>query len=167
MIYATIYRCLRASTLVVLNSNIAIFITTKYQNVPYNGGAKAIFFGSVFFYLCIHTAFDYFTHFYFYSFVFTLILFVRSHFFYSFFSFIFIFFFFYIAVWTLYIVCALTLLLFFYSYIFFFSYILFFFLFCSHCYCSRYIILLWCLYYFIVLEVKIDPLMLDVCKVSK
>ena len=36
----------RASTLVVLNSYIAIFSTTKYQNVPYNGGAKSIFFGS-------------------------------------------------------------------------------------------------------------------------
>ena len=46
MIYTTIYRCLRASTLMVLNRNIAIFITTKYQNVPYNGRAKAIFFGS-------------------------------------------------------------------------------------------------------------------------
>ena len=37
---------IRASTLVVLNSYIAIFSTTKYQNVPCNGGAKAIFFGS-------------------------------------------------------------------------------------------------------------------------
>ena len=35
---------IRASTLVVLNSYIAIFSTTKYQNVPYNGGAKTIFF---------------------------------------------------------------------------------------------------------------------------
>ena len=26
-------------------------------------------------------------------------------------------------------------------------------------YCSRYIILLWCLYYFIVLKTKIDPLL--------
>ena len=37
---------IRASTLVVLNSYIAIFSTIKYQNVPYNGGAKTIFFGS-------------------------------------------------------------------------------------------------------------------------
>ena len=29
-------------------------------------------------------------------------------------------------------------------------------------YCNRYIILLWCLYYFIVLKDKIDPLLLDV-----
>ena len=29
-------------------------------------------------------------------------------------------------------------------------------------YCSRFIILLWCLYYFIVLKVKIDSLLLDV-----
>ena len=36
---------IRASTLVVLNSYIAIFSTTKNQNVPCNGGAKAIFFG--------------------------------------------------------------------------------------------------------------------------
>ena len=48
---------IRASTLVVLNSYIAIFSTTKYQNVPYNGGAKAIFFGSIatvhiYFWLC-------------------------------------------------------------------------------------------------------------------
>ena len=131
MIYTTIYRCLRASTLVVLNRNIAIFITTKYQNVPYNGRAKVIFFGSaakVFFYLCIHTVFNYFTHFFLFL----------------------LFFFFYIAVWTLYIVCAFTLLLFFYSYIFFFSYILFFYL-CVHttivvdilfC-CDVYIILLY------------------------
>ena len=31
-------------------------------------------------------------------------------------------------------------------------------------YCSRYIILLWCLYYFIVLKVKIDPLLQDVSR---
>ena len=37
----------RASTLMVLNNYIAIISTTKYQNVPYNGGAKAIFFGSI------------------------------------------------------------------------------------------------------------------------
>ena len=35
---------IRASTLAVLNSYITIFSTIKYQNVPYNGGAKAIFF---------------------------------------------------------------------------------------------------------------------------
>ena len=33
--------------MVVLNSYIAIFSTTKYQNMPYNGGAKTIFFGSI------------------------------------------------------------------------------------------------------------------------
>ena len=37
---------LRAFTLVVLNSYIVIFSCTKYQNVPYNGGAQTIFFGS-------------------------------------------------------------------------------------------------------------------------
>ena len=111
----------------MLNSYIAIFCTTKNQNVPYNGGAKAIFFGSTAtvhsyfwlcmvkkktFYLCVHTTFDYFTHFY--SFVysyfssssFTLLLFVRSHFFYSFYFFVF-----YIAFTLLYIICAFTLLL--------------------------------------------------------
>ena len=31
-------------------------------------------------------------------------------------------------------------------------------------YCSGYIILLWCLYYFIVLKAKIDPLLQHVCK---
>ena len=36
---------IRTSTLVMLNSYIAIFSTTKYQNVPYNGRVKAIFFG--------------------------------------------------------------------------------------------------------------------------
>ena len=138
MIYTTIYRCLRASTLVVLNKNIAIFIITKYQNVPYNGRAKAIFFGStatMFFYLCIHTAFNYFSHFYsffyfyFYSFVFTLILFVRSHFFYSYFFFFFYFSFFiqqcehYILFVCSHCYCSFILIF------FFFSYILFFFLF--------------------------------------
>ena len=38
---------IRASTLVVPNSYIAISNTTKYQNVPCNGGTKAIFFGSI------------------------------------------------------------------------------------------------------------------------
>ena len=31
-------------------------------------------------------------------------------------------------------------------------------------YCNRYIILLWCLYYFIVLKAKIDPLLQHVCR---
>ena len=43
---------------VVLSSYIAIFSTTKYQNVPCNSGVKSIFFGSVatmhsYFWLCI------------------------------------------------------------------------------------------------------------------
>ena len=73
----------RASTLMVLNNYIAIISTTKYQNVPYNGGAKAIFFGSIatvhsyfwlytvakrlyiyIYYLYVHIAFDYFTNLY-------------------------------------------------------------------------------------------------------
>ena len=49
---------IRALAIVVLNSYIAIFNTTKYQNLPCNSGAKAIFFGSTatvhnyFFWLC-------------------------------------------------------------------------------------------------------------------
>ena len=121
---------IRASILVVLNNYIAIFSTTKYENVPYNDGAKVIFFGSKLLLavhcnwkvkkkkLCIHNIFYYFTYFYsfffsyFSSSTFTLLLFVCSHFFTHFF------FFFYIAFTLLYIVCAFTLLLFFYSYIF-------------------------------------------------
>ena len=95
------------------------------------------------FYLCVHTAFDYFTHFYsfFYSYfsssTFTLLLFVRSHFIYSLF-----FFFFFILNSHCYILfvrshyyCSFILIF------FLFLYIVFLFV-RSHCYCSRYIILL-------------------------
>ena len=37
---------MRALAIEVLNNYIAIFNTTKTQNVPCNSGAKAIFFGS-------------------------------------------------------------------------------------------------------------------------
>ena len=145
MIYTTIYRCLRASTLVVLNRNIAIFITTKYQNVPYNGRAKAIFFGSaatVFFYLCIHTAFNYFSFLFFLLFLFlffcvhidivcafTLLLLI-----------FFLFLFLYSSVNAIYCLCVHTAIVLLFLYFFLFLYIVFFF--CSHYYCSKYIILL-------------------------
>ena len=153
---------IRASTLVVLNRYIVNFSTTKYQNVSYNGGAKVILFSFTAtvhnyfwlctiakkkrktFLLCIHIAFDYFTHFYsfFYSYfsssTFTLLLFVRSHFIYSLF-----FFFFFILHSHCYILfvhshCYCSLILIF---SFLFLYIVFLFV-RSHCYCSKYIILL-------------------------
>ena len=53
-----IFNVSRALATVVLNCYIAIFSTTKYQNVPCNSEAKAIFFGSRaivhnYFWLCI------------------------------------------------------------------------------------------------------------------
>ena len=74
---------LRASTLVVLNSYIAIFSTTKYQNVPYNGGAKAIFFGSTttmhsYCILCVRSHCYYYFILIFYLFLYIVFLFVRS-----------------------------------------------------------------------------------------
>ena len=51
------HTCLRALAIVVLNSYIVIFSTTKTQNVFYNSEAKTIFFGSTatmrrYFWLC-------------------------------------------------------------------------------------------------------------------
>ena len=123
----------RASTLVVLNSYIAIFSTTKYQNVPYNGGAKSIFSGSTATWL---------------------------HCSWLFYSFLFLFFLYSIHT-AIYCLCIHTAIVILFLY-FFFSYILFFLFVCSYCYCSRYIILFWCLYYFIVLKAKINPLIFDV-----
>ena len=68
---------LRALAIVVLNSYIAIFSTTKTQKVPSHSGAKAMFFGStaimhsyfwlctvaerqniyIYIYICVHTTF--------------------------------------------------------------------------------------------------------------
>ena len=132
----------RTSTVVVLNSYIAIFSTTKYQNVSYNGGAKTIFFGSTatghsYFWLCIVAEKLKKKK---------ISLFVRSHYFWLFYSFLFfLLFLFHIPIYCL----CVHMLLFFYSYIFFFSYILFFYL-CVHTaiivdilfYCDVYIILL-------------------------
>ena len=125
-----------ASTLAVLNSYITIFSTVKYQNVPYNGGAKAIFFCSIVtvpatfdcalqpkgikkkFIICTFTLFLIISLIFILSFIFISLL-QRSHCYclciHT--SFTRFFFFFNITFTRLYIMYAFTLLLFFYSYI--------------------------------------------------
>ena len=119
-----------ASTLTVLNSYITIFSTIKYQNVPYNGGAKVIFFSLMpsYFWLCT-TAERYKKK----------LLFVHSHCFWLFYSFLFflLFLFLFFSVNNA-IVCAFKLLLlsfflFLYSVHTSHCYILFV---RSYCYCS-------------------------------
>ena len=139
---------LRAFTLVVLNSYIVIFSCTKYQNVPYNGGAQTIFFVSIItllsswkvkkFYLCVHTTFDYFTNFYSFSILISLLL--RS---------------------LCYCLWFTLLLLFIFYFLFLYSVHSAIYCFCAHITIVMFI-LLWCLYYFIMLKAKIDLLILDI-----
>ena len=133
---------IRVSILVLLNSYIAIFSTTKYQNVPYNGGVKTIFFG---FTVTMHSLCT----------VAKILRKKKKKFIYAFTLLLIILLIFILSSILIFLLlrsncycCAYTLLLLLYIYIYIYiylfiqhshCYILFV---CSHCYCSRYIILL-------------------------
>ena len=134
----------------MLNSYITIFSTTKYQNMPYNGRAKTIYFLALQLlltvhcswkvkkkkmkknYLYVHTTFDYFTHFFsfFYSYFSSS---ARLHYYclcvhtsFTFFFFLFLYSI-HMIIYCLYVHTTIVLLFFY----FFFPYKLFFYL-CVH-----------------------------------